>query len=374
MITTQTSGDASATSARERFDTIVIGGGQAGLAAGYHLKKRGRAVRDPRRAASASATRGARAGTRSASSRRRSTPACPGCASRRPAGRSRRRTRWATTSRRTRSGSAAGAERRHASSASRGAAIAIVVEAGGAASRGRPRDRRDGRAPHAEGARVRTRARSADRAAALERVPEPGAAARRRRAGGRRRQLGRRDRVRARGAHRTCSRGRSRADPGPHGSRRSRLVVPVVWFVGHHVLTKGTRSAARSARRLAATATPLIRVKSRRSRGGRRRARRRGSSACATACPLLEDGRVLDVGERRLVHGLPRRTSRGSTCRCSTRTACPCTSAASSRPSPGLYFLGLVFQYSISSDVLPNRGRDAGYVAKHMAKRAARAR
>ena len=26
---------------------------------------------------------------------------------------------------------------------------------------------------------------------------------------------------------------------------------------------------------------------------------------------------------------------------------------------PGLYFLGLVFQYSLSSDVLPNRGRDA---------------
>jgi putative flavoprotein involved in K+ transport len=36
---------------------------------------------------------------------------------------------------------------------------------------------------------------------------------------------------------------------------------------------------------------------------------------------------------------------------------------------PGLYFLGLLFQYSISSDVLPNRGRDAGYIAKHLAKR-----
>ena len=37
---------------------------------------------------------------------------------------------------------------------------------------------------------------------------------------------------------------------------------------------------------------------------------------------------------------------------------------------PGLYFLGLVFQYSFSSDVLPGRGRDARYIAKHIARRA----
>ena len=36
---------------------------------------------------------------------------------------------------------------------------------------------------------------------------------------------------------------------------------------------------------------------------------------------------------------------------------------------PGLYFLGLIFQYSFSSDVLPGRGRDAEYIAKHIATR-----
>jgi putative flavoprotein involved in K+ transport len=36
---------------------------------------------------------------------------------------------------------------------------------------------------------------------------------------------------------------------------------------------------------------------------------------------------------------------------------------------PGLYFLGLVDQYSFSSDVLPSHGRDAKYVAKHIAAR-----
>ena len=39
--------------------------------------------------------------------------------------------------------------------------------------------------------------------------------------------------------------------------------------------------------------------------------------------------------------------------------------------SPGLYFAGLVFQFAVASDVLPGIGRDAGHVAKHMARLAA---
>ena len=36
---------------------------------------------------------------------------------------------------------------------------------------------------------------------------------------------------------------------------------------------------------------------------------------------------------------------------------------------PGLYFVGLRFQYAATSDVLPGVGRDAEYVAKHIASR-----
>ncbi len=41
---------------------------------------------------------------------------------------------------------------------------------------------------------------------------------------------------------------------------------------------------------------------------------------------------------------------------------------------PGLYFVGLPFQYSVTSDVLPGVGRDARRVAKHLAGAEAAAR
>ena len=37
---------------------------------------------------------------------------------------------------------------------------------------------------------------------------------------------------------------------------------------------------------------------------------------------------------------------------------------------PGLYFVGLFFQYSAGSDVIPGVGRDAKYVVKHLGARA----
>lgn len=36
---------------------------------------------------------------------------------------------------------------------------------------------------------------------------------------------------------------------------------------------------------------------------------------------------------------------------------------------PGLFFVGLPFQFAATSDVLPGVGRDAGYVAKQIAAR-----
>ena len=89
----------------QQIDTIVIGAGQAGLSAGYHLSKRGRAVRRSSTPMRGSATTGVTAGTRSGSTAPPATTRSRACASprRRPTGRP--VARWATTSRRTPDGS-----------------------------------------------------------------------------------------------------------------------------------------------------------------------------------------------------------------------------------------------------------------------------
>jgi putative flavoprotein involved in K+ transport len=81
--------------------------------------------------------------------------------------------------------------------------------------------------------------------------------------------------------------------------------------------------------------------------------------------PVLEDGRVLDVANVIWCTGF--RTDFGW-------IDLPVFDEAGSPQhvrgvvdsEPGLYFLGLEFLYSASSSVLPSRGRDAAYIAKHL--------
>ena len=82
--------------------------------------------------------------------------------------------------------------------------------------------------------------------------------------------------------------------PVRHGSLRFRLVVRVIRFLGYHVLTKRTPIGRRVVPKAAAHATPLIRVKSKElaERGVERVARVAGVRG---GRPLLEDGRELDV-------------------------------------------------------------------------------
>ena len=155
--------------------------------------------------------------------------------------------------------------------------------------------------------------------------------------------------------------------PAPHGSRRSRLVFPIVVFVFRHVLSNGNPIGRKVGPKLASHGAPLIR-------------RRRNDLASAgierlprvvgvrDGLPLLEDDRVLEpanvvwcTGFRQDFSWIELPVFGGD--------GLPEHDRGVVMAEPGLYFLGLVFQHSFSSDVLPNRGRDAGYIAKHLAKR-----
>jgi putative flavoprotein involved in K+ transport len=153
--------------------------------------------------------------------------------------------------------------------------------------------------------------------------------------------------------------------PVPHGSFRQRLFLPVIRFLGHHVLTVRT-PIGRRVRNGAVRATPLIRVKSKDlAAAGVERVPRVVDAR--DGLPLLEDGRTLRVQNVVWCTGfdqdlswidLPIFGANGE----------PVHDRGIVRDQPGLAFVGLVFQFSATSDILPGVGRDAKRVAKHLAE------
>ena len=152
--------------------------------------------------------------------------------------------------------------------------------------------------------------------------------------------------------------------PVPYDSRRGRVGFRVFRFVGHRVLKVSNPIGRKASVKLQA---PLIRTRTPDilAAGVERVPRVTG---VAGGRPVLEDGRVLDVKNVVWCTGfrndfgwidLPVFDADGQ----------PRHHRGVVESEPGLYFLGLVFQYSASSDVLPGRGRDARYIAKHLAAR-----
>ena len=158
--------------------------------------------------------------------------------------------------------------------------------------------------------------------------------------------------------------------PAPHGSRRFRVMFRAIRFFGHRVLRTDTRIGRKVGPKVAAKGPPLIRRKGAdfAEVGIERIAR---VSGVQDGLPLLEDGRVLDVRNVVWCTGfrtdfswidLPAFDQEGR----------PLHERGVVESVRGLYFAGLIFQYSLTSDVLPNGGRDAEYVARHIATRQAK--
>jgi putative flavoprotein involved in K+ transport len=145
------------------------------------------------------------------------------------------------------------------------------------------------------------------------------------------------------------------------------VIFRIVRFIGHHVVTERTPMGRKAMKKFASQGDMLVRVKPKWlleagvERVGKTLDVRDGK-------PVLEDGRVLDVTNVIWCTGfrhdlswieLPVFGEDGELHH--ERGVVP--------GHPGLYFVGLPFQYAVSSDVLPGVGRDAGYVVKHLASR-----
>jgi putative flavoprotein involved in K+ transport len=171
--------------------------------------------------------------------------------------------------------------------------------------------------------------------------------------------------------HRCLLAGTSKGElPVPHGSRRSRVAFRAIRFFGHHVLRTDTRIGGKLGPKVAAKGPPLIRRREADLAAvGIERVGR--VSGVQDGVPLLEDGRALDVANVIWCTGfrtdfswidLPAFDDDGR----------PLHERGVVEAVPGLYFAGLIFQYSLTSDVLPNGGRDAEYVVRHIAAREAK--
>jgi putative flavoprotein involved in K+ transport len=160
--------------------------------------------------------------------------------------------------------------------------------------------------------------------------------------------------------------------PVRHGSGAYWFGLPVLRFAGSHVLTKGTPIGRKVGPRFATMGDPLVRVKAKdlAAAGVERVPRVVG---VRDGLPVLEDDRVLEVANVIWCTGyrqefswidLPIFGEDGE----------PAHDRGVVVSEPGMYFMGLVFQYAVTSDVLPGVGRDAKHIARHIASREAKRR
>jgi putative flavoprotein involved in K+ transport len=155
--------------------------------------------------------------------------------------------------------------------------------------------------------------------------------------------------------------------PVRHGPAMARFVFPLIRFVGNHVLTLSTPIGRKVQTRYISHGAPLIRVKLKDliAAGVEQVPRTVGID---DARPVLKDGRVLEVSNVIWCTGFREEFSWielpvfGEDGR-------PLHERGVVVGEPGLYFVGLRFQYAAGSDVLPGVGRDAEYIAKHIASR-----
>jgi putative flavoprotein involved in K+ transport len=152
----------------------------------------------------------------------------------------------------------------------------------------------------------------------------------------------------------------------PHGSRRARVFLPVIRFLGHRVLTRRTPMGRKVGPRIAAGATPLIRVKSSHLQAlGVERVPR--VAGVRDGLPLLEDGRSLEVENVVWSTGF-RHDFPWIDLPVVGEDGLPAHDRGVARSDPALCFVGLPFQYAVTSDLLPGVGRDAKRIAAHLAR------
>ncbi len=151
------------------------------------------------------------------------------------------------------------------------------------------------------------------------------------------------------------------------GGVGDRLLTPMIWFVFSHVLSVSNPLGRKARPKLLTTAAPLERVRPKElAAAGIGRVPR--TAGVRDGYPALEDERVMEVSNVIWCTGfradfawidLPVFGQDGE----------PVHERGIVESDPGLYFVGRFFLYALTSSLIGGVGRDAEYITKHIASR-----
>jgi putative flavoprotein involved in K+ transport len=154
--------------------------------------------------------------------------------------------------------------------------------------------------------------------------------------------------------------------PVKHGAAAAAFVLPLVKFMGTYVLTVDTPVGRKVLPKM--KTAPLIRIKVKDLEGaGIERVPR--VAGVRDGMPLLEDGRKLDIANVIWCTGFTNDLGWIKVPEAFGEDGKPAQYRGVATAVPGLYFVGMEHQYAATSDVLPGVGRDAAYVARRLAAR-----
>jgi putative flavoprotein involved in K+ transport len=152
-------------------------------------------------------------------------------------------------------------------------------------------------------------------------------------------------------------------------ARPARVIFPVLFFLAKHVLTIRTPIGRKVRPEVRAHGGPLIRVKRTDLTGVGVEIAPARMVGVRDGLPVLDGGRVLDVANVVWCTGF-RQDFSWIDLPVTGDDGWPLELRGVVPSAPGLYFVGLAFQYAFASMLVGGAGRDAEYVVKHLCARA----
>jgi putative flavoprotein involved in K+ transport len=152
--------------------------------------------------------------------------------------------------------------------------------------------------------------------------------------------------------------------------KRARVILPVFVFLAKHLFTERTPIGRKLRPKVRSHGGPMLRVKREDLLAAGVERVHAKVLGVVDGKPALADGRVVDVTNVIWCTGFSKDLSWIEIPVAGT-DGWPDQVRGVVDSSPGLYFVGLPFLYALASMAIGGVGRDAEYVAKHIAKRAA---